>query len=340
MKLKPFLQLIYGLAGLLIALFTAIMTYLIIGEPIGMKMTSQIALTILATLPMIAIVSYMIGSYLSKKFQSIASLLDAIDANKFVASLQKDQVVEISEIYTSIFHLSRRLQESVEQLQKHNQDLHTVIQTLSHDIKTPLTIIDGYLDEFEDGLVSQAQVPRVIQTLKKETAYLKELSMEIIAYIQSQQRGQSPREEIFLKEFLHQEVCPLLRVSEEVKLQCKIDEEDTLIFHPTSLKQILINLLHNASKYTKKGSITVSYKQGMVLVTDSGIGIQSEDQEEIFKPFVSLDASRSRETNGFGLGLSIASNLANNNGYTLSLDTSYTQGCQFILAKSEVFESL
>lgn len=321
------------LAGLGIALFTAVMTYLIIDEPIGMKMLSKIALTILATLPLIGLFSYYIGLYLSKKFDYIASRLDAIKENRFLDDKHRDKIIDITHIHNAINALSSRLEGTISKLQSNNKNLSSVITSLSHDIRTPLTIIDGYLEECEDKLVTQKEMPKVIKILKKETAYLNELSSEVIAYLQSQE-SVSKKSTIYLKSFLHAEVCPLLRVSEQVTLRCKIDDLTTIMFNPTSLKKILINLLHNASKYTQKGSITTRVEDDTIIIEDTGIGIDPKLMTSIFEPFVCLDESKSRKTNGFGLGLSIARNLAQNNNYELSIDTKYKEGCRFVLKRT------
>ncbi|WP_041672677.1 histidine kinase dimerization/phospho-acceptor domain-containing protein [Sulfurovum sp. NBC37-1] len=60
-----------------------------------------------------------------------------------------------------------------------NAQLNNMILSLSHDIKTPLTIIEGYLEELEGGIVTEEQKPEVLVTLKKETAYINELSSEL-----------------------------------------------------------------------------------------------------------------------------------------------------------------
>lgn len=318
------------LAGLSIAIFTAVMTYIIIDEPIGMKMLSKIGFTIVATLPLIGLFSYYIGVYLSKKFNYISLRLDAIDENRFIKDDHHDKIVDITKIHTSISSLSSRLEESIFELQRNNTNLSTIIKSLSHDIKTPLTIIDGYLEECEDGLVTKEEMPKVIKILKKETAYLNELSSEVITYIQSQELV-SQKSTIHLKDFLHSEVCPLLRVSKQVELKCEIDKSDTVEFNPTALKKILINLLHNASKYTKEGSITTKVDNKDIIIEDTGSGIDTQDTENIFEPFVCLDESKNREKNGFGLGLSIARNLAQNNGYELVFDEQYKNGCRFVL---------
>ena len=336
MKIKPFLQIIYGFAGLGISLFTAVMTYVIIDEPIGFKMTSKISIVVLSTLPIIGIFSYFIGRYLSKKFDTISDRLDDIDANKFTHNFHVDKIKDITNIHNSISHLSLRLEDSISELQTNNENLSTIIKSLSHDIKTPLTIINGYLDECEDGLVTQKEMPKVISILKKETAYLNELTSEVIGYIQSKELTTQMQETIYLKEFLHLKVCPLLRVGESVELKCEVDDNDTIFFNPMALKKILINLLHNASKFTHKGTITTSIKNQNIMVEDTGIGIDADSSKTIFEPFVRLDESRNRENNSFGLGLSIASNLAQNNGYKLLLDTTYKNGSRFILEKRDL----
>jgi signal transduction histidine kinase len=207
-----------------------------------------------------------------------------------------------------------------------------MILSLSHDIKTPLTIIEGYLEELEDGIVLEEQKPAVIATLKKETAYINELSSEVIHYLQSLE-SKAQKEAIALKEFLDEEVCPLLRVEKFVTLKCEIEDDFIISFDRMALKNILVNLLHNATKHTKEGSITVKSFDMSIVVEDTGVGIDSKDTEMIFEPFYSLDESKNREKSGFGLGLSIARNLAITNGYTLHLDENYTDGCRFLLLR-------
>ena len=330
MNAKTYLIVYYSLAGIIISLFTAVMTYYIIDVPIGSKMMFKIFLTISATLPIIGLLSYLVGSCLSKRLFAISTCLNNINEDKFLVDKHEESISDISDIHDSIHQLSKRLENSIVTLKEQNRDLNNLILSLSHDIKTPLTIIDGYLEEIEDNMISKKDMPKVVTVLKKETAYLNELSSEVIRYVQSKDEV-SQKELIFLKEFLHMEICPLLRVSTEVKLKCEINENDRIEFNPIALKKILINLLHNATKYTSKGSILTKLQKGRLIIEDTGIGIETEDTERIFNPFFCLDESRNREKSGFGLGLSIARNLAVRNGYKLYLDSSYLGGCRFIL---------
>jgi len=119
----------------------------------------------------------------------------------------------------------------------------------------------------------------------------------------------------------------------KVELKCEIDDDFSIVFDRMALKNILVNLLHNASKHTEQGTITIKSHGDSIIIEDTGVGIASKYARSIFEPFYCVDESKNREKSGFGLGLSIARNLATNNGYALSLDNSYKEGCKFLLQK-------
>jgi len=334
MNAKTYLIVYYSIAGIIISLFTAVMTYYIIDVPIGSKMMFKIFLTVLATLPIIGLLSYLIGRCLSGRLAAISHCLNDISEDKFLTDKHEESITDISAIHDSIHQLSHRLENSITKLKQNNKQLNNMILSLSHDIKTPLTIIEGYLEELEDGIVSEEEKPAVLATLKKETAYINELSSEVIHYLQSlENRVQT--ENIIVKEFLHKKVCPLIRTKKGVTLICKIEEGFIIDFDRLALKSILVNLLHNATKHTVQGSITIKSLNTGIMIEDTGIGIDGHFKDRIFEPFFCVDESKNREKSGFGLGLSIAHNLAKNNGYTLTLDNSYQKGCRFILSKIE-----
>ncbi len=332
MNAKMYLIVYYSIAGVIISLFTAVMTYWIIDVPIGSKMMFKIFLTILATLPIIGILSYVIGACLSRRLAAISHCLNDISEDKFLLDKHEESITDINAIHESIHELSHRLESSISTLKKSNTQLNNMILSLSHDIKTPLTIIEGYLEELEDGIVPEDQKQEVIEILKKETAYINELSSEVIHYLQSLE-SRAQKESIPLKDFLHEEVCPLIRVPKEVALKCEIEEGFQIEFDRIGLKSILVNLLHNATKHTLKGSITIKSFENGVMIEDTGVGIDSKDAQMIFEPFYCADESKNREKSGFGLGLSIAKNLAQNNGYDLVLDEEYKDGCRFVLCR-------
>lgn len=268
---------------------------------------------------------------LGKSINTMADFM--VNANAISEAKVIEKTKQLSESNKELKNISVQLEDSVLKLRQNNQNLSTIIKSLSHDIKTPLTIINGYLEELDDGLIECEDLSKVTTILKRETAYLNELASEVIGYVQSKEITTNKKELINLKEFLDVEVCSLLRVKNGVKLTCEVEKEYTIEFNKTALKKILVNLLHNASKYTRDGYITIRIINDAIVIEDSGIGIDFQYSQMIFEPFFGLDESRNREENGFGLGLSIASNLAKNNGYKLQLDTSYSGGCRFVMSK-------
>ena len=101
----------------------------------------------------------------------------------------------------------------------------------------------------------------------------------------------------------------------------------------TRLQQLFTNLIDNAIKYTSKGSIRVTLQKNedtaLLRVKDTGIGIPREEQEKIFKRFYRVDKSRSRETGGVGLGLSIAEWIAHTHHGKIEVFSEQNQGSTF-----------
>ena len=98
----------------------------------------------------------------------------------------------------------------------------------------------------------------------------------------------------------------------------------------------MLNLVENAVKYTPAGgSVTLSLSRepghALVAVADTGIGIDPDDTERIFQPFLRLDAARSRETGGSGLGLAIARSVAVAHGGRIDVDSRPKAGSRFVL---------
>jgi len=307
------------------------MTFYIIDVPIGMEMFSEIVLSISLTLPIIAFISYILGSYFAKKFIHIQDRLLELSNEKFILDYQDEYIDEIASIHKTLNSVSIKLSNSLNELKEKNSELTWMVRSFAHDFRTPLTIIQGNIEAIEDGLIAQNDIPSSLQKIKLETHYMDELLKDVLSFIQSM-KSVVKKEKISLKEFITNEIIVLVQTPSHITIVNEIKENDTLLFTKTDLKKILINLLDNAIKFTHNGTVTIFFENNSIIIQDTGIGIKAEELESIFKPFYTVDVSKNRLKSGFGLGLAIANNLALKNDYNLKCDAEYKNGCKMILS--------
>jgi signal transduction histidine kinase len=138
-------------------------------------------------------------------------------------------------------------------------------------------------------------------------------------------------------DFLIQGICNFFRVladQKKITLEANSIQEIIVRGDKTRLQQLFTNLIDNAIKFTPEGGaihITVEKNNGSVQVKikDNGVGIPKEEQEKIFKRFYRVDKSRSKETGGVGLGLSISEWIAQAHQGRIEVDSELNQGSTF-----------
>ncbi|QKJ23305.1 sensor histidine kinase [Poseidonibacter lekithochrous] len=330
MKIKTFVVVLSTIAGLIVSIFTAVMTFVIIGEPICSVMLIKITVTVLSVLPVIAFLSLFAGTYMSKKFKFIEYRLEKIRNQKFNQEEEKHYIREVQEMHDDINFLSNQLEDLIGDLRQKNHNLSNLLISMSHDIKTPITIINGYIEEIEDGLVTPQKMPAALKHMKKEVEFLDELTIDMLEFISSMEQYKT-KEKIMLYYFIKNEVFPLLPQNDKVKLLSTIDKDYVVKFNKVDLKKICVNILSNAIKYTKEGYVKVSALDNNILFENNGEEIKDEFKDKIFEPFFTISTSKNRKDSGFGLGLSIVTNLSKNNDYKCTLDSSTKEKTVFSL---------
>lgn len=249
---------------------------------------------------------------------------------------------EIGVLANSLNTLSGELQEKIAALERLDQIRKDFVAGVSHELRTPLTIIQGYAEALQDNVAESDEERReCVEGIVEETGRLKRLVIDLLDL----RRIESGQESIELSEF---DAAPILLWSAEkmrpsaerknVGLTVDVPENiPAVLANPDRLKQVLLNLLENALRYTPQGgnvSVTVNavFSDGFlrVNVTDSGQGIPPGDQELIWEKFYKVDKSRARADGaGTGLGLAIVRRLVEKMGGSVGVEGSPGRGTTF-----------
>lgn len=298
----------------------------------------QMALGLLAGLPLALGLAGFGGYFLARHALSpvdrMARRAREINAERLSARLDVENPEdEIGQLALAFNETLARLERSFEQLRRFTADA-------SHELRTPLTAIRSV---GEVGLREQAPAEayrEVIGSMLEEAARLTQL-VESLLLISRADAGQIRLERIQLAigPFVR-EVAAVLEVLADEKqqsIQIEADGEGKIYADAVILRQILINLLDNAIKYSPtEGTIllrVLPYAGGAVAVEvhDSGPGIAPEHRERVFDRFYRIDAGRSRDAGGAGLGLSIAKWGAEAHSGRLEIECPPTGGTTFRL---------
>ena len=212
------------------------------------------------------------------------------------------------------------------------------LANMSHEIRTPINIILGLSRMMQSAPLDERQQEnnRLILSSGEHLLHLINQSLDL----SKMQAGRLSLEALsFSPALLVEEVVGLLQGAARDKglsldLALHVPGDRWVRGDPNRLRQVLINLISNAIKFTDNGSVTVTLRStpGGELafsITDTGIGIAASQQQRLFQPFTQADASTTRRFGGTGLGLTISQQLVEHMGGELSVESDLGEGATF-----------
>jgi signal transduction histidine kinase/ActR/RegA family two-component response regulator len=261
-----------------------------------------------------------------------------ITEKKQVEQEQRDYAVALES-------LNRTLEEFYTAAETATRAKSEFLANMSHEIRTPMTAILGYTDMLladDDGIPESPERLEAMRTIKRNGEFLLEIINDILD-VSKIESGKLEVEQVkFSPHQVISDVLTLMQMRADAKklgLQVRYQTwiPAMITSDPTRLRQILINLVGNAIKFTESGTVqlvvsltgTEYFPQLQFEVIDSGIGIQPDQIDKLFRPFSQADASTTRKYGGTGLGLTISKRLAEFLGGTITVTSKCGEGSTF-----------
>jgi len=248
------------------------------------------------------------------------------------------------EVEDARIELQRRaeaLERANERLQELDRLKSQFLANMSHELRTPLNSIIGFSEVLYDGLVGEltAEQQECVGNIYVSGEHLLALINDVLDL----SKIEAGRMELTLSTFeiadlmdkVKTTIVPMIAEKSQALHIELADDLPPINADQVRIKQIMLNLLSNAHKFTPEGGdITVSCRLVashalLFSVTDTGIGIKPEDQEAVFEEFRQVDGSATREVEGTGLGLAISRQLVEMHGGRIWADSEYGQGATF-----------
>lgn len=301
---------------------------------------------------LLAAVWVMIAALIALYFiteRTIEPLRDMSRAAKKMAAGNFDARVEVKG-NDEVAQLAGAFNQMAESLQSMDRMRNSFIANVSHDLRTPMTTIAGFIDGILDGVIPLEEQEQYLRVVSGEVRRLSRLVNQLLDL----SRLQAGDRKLVKRPF---DICEMGRqilISFEQKIDAKnLDvsftcEEDRMfvLADQDAVHQILYNICDNAVKFSRPGghlALDFSWKAGdgrhgrkaVVRVCNEGQGIPPEDLPYIFERFYKSDKSRSLDKTGVGLGMYIAKTIIEAHGETISVRSEYGKDCEFTFTMPE-----
>jgi two-component system phosphate regulon sensor histidine kinase PhoR len=270
-----------------------------------------------------------------KKIYNEVSILDASDLNKTSITSDMDTLSRDVEKFAKI------KQEQIKNLNLRENYRKEFLGNVSHELKTPLFTVQGYLLTLADGALNDKHIRekyifRANKGVERLIAIVKDL--DLISKLESSDLTLNKQPFSIVE--LVQEVFELLEMKAKKKsvslLFDKIYDYPIMVIGDFErIEQVLTNLIVNSIKYGKINGTTIvsleSFKKDKILIkiADDGEGIKKQHQTRLFERFYRVDKSRSREQGGSGLGLAIVKHIVEAHNEKIFVKSTYKKGSEF-----------
>ncbi len=231
--------------------------------------------------------------------------------------------------------------EDITELRRLEQVRTDFAANVSHELKTPLTSIRGFVETLQAGAIDNPEMARkFLNIIMMEAERLTRLINDILSISKLESGNYDTTTERIRLDKKARDVCEMLSIhasEKQVTIINRLNDEPVYIIgNPDRVEQLLINLTENAIKYNVPGgSVTVQVfsnaDEANVSISDTGIGIAEENLPRLFERFYRVDKGRSRQMGGTGLGLAIVKHIVRSMNGEIEVHSKLGQGTEFLV---------
>jgi two-component system phosphate regulon sensor histidine kinase PhoR len=214
------------------------------------------------------------------------------------------------------------------------------VANVSHELKTPITSIKGFLETLREGALKDPEhAERFLDIIIKHTDRLTAIVDDLLSLSRIErdaEKGEIALQDRRIAEVLDAvgKACRKRAQLKNIKLECEADDTIVAQINATLLEQAIVNLVDNAVKYSEPDQTVIvrAEKIGeevVIKVVDEGCGIPRDHLERIFERFYRVDKARSRKVGGTGLGLAIVKHIVSAHGGRITVESSLGKGSTF-----------
>jgi len=290
-----------------------------------------------------AVILYALQTFIYRKIKIIYKFIYQTKASKREEFYYKNILPQksIDEVSKDVEAWAEQRKDEIEMLQKNEAYRKEFLLNLSHELKTPIFAIQGYVDTLLGGALENADVnKKFLQSTSRNVDRLVNLVDDLDAISKLEMGEQMLIRDNFIIQDLLKEVYESLSIkADEKQIRCIIkkgcEQPLNVYADKEKIRQVLINLVDNAIKYGKQnGEIESSFyrvdgARVLIEISDDGAGIMEEHLHRIFERFYRTDLARSRKVGGSGLGLSICKHIVEAHGQTIHVRSTIDVGSTF-----------
>ena len=286
------------------------------------------------------IVMYIISKKLTNSFVKLSAVSKDIAKGEYnirvVESQKNDEIGVLEHNFNLMIDV---IENNIEELKYLNESKQRFIDSLNHEIKTPITSIIGYSELLLKNKVSEDIKIKSLEYINSEAKRLETLNSTLLKLTLMREEKQNLKK-VNLKDSIINVKNTLIYKMEIKNINLNINMEDIDIWIDKGLIEILLtNIMDNSIKASDtnsridiEGYYNKDTDEYMLKIKDKGIGIPKEDLDKVLEPFYMVDKARTRKNNGIGLGLSICSEICNINNISLDIKSELNVGTEVILA--------